>query len=105
MTPPPTALTPEEQQAVVAYETSFDYDPAILDIIRRLDARVGELEHNWQTYLDAPEPVVQTLSRQRDELARQLKSAVTVLARHGFCEHAGTWISREEADRISKDGP
>ena len=42
---------------------------------------------------------------QRDELARQLKSAVTVLARHGFCEHAGTWISREEADRISKDGP
>ena len=41
----------------------------------------------------------------RDELARQLKSAVTVLARHGFCEHAGTWISREEADRISKDGP
>ena len=43
--------------------------------------------------------------RQRNALAQQLKAAATVLARHGFCEHAGTWISRAEADRISKDGP
>ena len=28
-----------------------------------------------------------------------------VLCRMGYATHAGTWISPEEQDRISKDGP
>ena len=36
---------------------------------------------------------------------RERDDAFTVLARHGFVRHAGTWITRDEDDRISKDGP
>ena len=50
--------------------------------------------------------------RQRDALEVELEKvrlerdvAFKVLARLGLVRHAGTWITREEAERISKDGP
>ena len=38
-------------------------------------------------------------------LQARYQVAVRALSRLGLVEHAGTWITREEADRISKDGP
>lgn len=40
-----------------------------------------------------------------ESFANALATMAKVLTQHGFVKHAGTWITREEADRISKDGP
>ena len=75
---------------------TFD-DPQCLDrraALRTRDERIAEerarADKNFESY----------------ERVKVLYSAAAViLHRDGYVSHAGTWISKEERERISKDGP
>lgn len=68
----------------------------------RFDIRATCLEHGHSGGGDYEESLC---THAAAELERRLNAACRVLVRLGLVEHAGTWITREEADRISKDGP
>ena len=66
--------------------------------------------HDWKSMLiGLLGPHLATALRAREvtmrRLGNELDAAVEVLRRDGYVPHAGTWISREERERISKEGP
>ena len=66
---------------------------------------IGLLGPNLAAALRARDEEVKRLDLTMRRLGKELDDAVEALRRDGYVPHAGTWISKEERERISKEGP